>query len=313
MTASYLLRLVCFSLAAFCALNLVSSALLRLFSGPLIRFAGRMRASSAARLLFAARIAPSAAALLIVCALCIPSYLWLEPQSAQEEISGFCIFASALTLATALLSFLRTARAVTASRQFFTDSQRDAERASISGIPVLLIDSPRTTALAGISHPAIVFSRDIWNALRPDQRRAAVLHEQFHEQSRDNLKRLLLLLAPAFVPLAGLEKAWKRFAEWAADDHAVAGDRLRSIALAETLVCVAKIGVSHSHALATSLLGEDLEARIARLLDGTPLAPDARELPWRTLAIAFTPLLALCLRPSTFDLVHRALEKFTHV
>src|SRR5205823_6230938 len=133
----------------------------------------------------------------------------------------------------------------------------------------LVIDAPRTTVSAGLFRPVAIVSRDVVAALSEEQMEAAILHEKSHAKSHDNLKRLAILLAPAVFPLARIEAAWRKFAEWAADDLAVAGDRARSVALAEALVRVARIGRPQQMALATSLLGDNFSARVERLVNGS--------------------------------------------
>src|SRR4029077_12109018 len=95
-----------------------------------------------------------------------------------------------------------------------------------------------------------------------------------HRISRDNLKRLLLMLAPGLIPFVNpwqrLERSWARFTEWAADDMAVVGHPGRSLALASALVRVARAGpYPYPPPLVASLVGSgaDLAARVNRLLD----------------------------------------------
>jgi hypothetical protein len=108
-----------------------------------------------------------------------------------------------------------------------------------------------------------------------------------------------------------------RFAEWAADDDAVAGDSVRSLSLAAALVRVARLGPSpRPSPFVTALLDEsfDLSARVERLL-GT--APSANGSGWTmTMLAASCALLtmafgtAVMLHPETLRSAHRMFEQF---
>jgi len=310
MNLSYVLRLLSLSLASFFLVTAAAGALVACFSGVAIRFAENMPVASAARFLFAMRIAPAALAIFIVAGLCVPSYLWLEPESATEQVGGFCAAAAITMAAFWMHSILRSTRAVLQSNRYLKSCREAGQRTSVAGEAAILIQTPRTTALVGLFHPEIVVSRDVLEALSAEQISAAVLHERSHSVSRDNLKRLAILIAPAIFPLKNVEQAWRRFAEWAADDLAVAGDQRRAIALAEALIRVARMGSAPQTApLTTSLLDEDLSARVDRLLNGNP-PPGAYR--WKPIAAACAVIAAATLRPSTLDLVHRALEKLIH-
>jgi Zn-dependent protease with chaperone function len=164
--------------------------------------------------------------------------------------------------------------------------------------------------------PRLVVSRDVVRALSPGELAAALRHERAHQISRDNLKRLVMLLAPGILPFFRgyevLERAWSKFTEWAADDTAVAGNPLRSLALAAALVRVARLGTSPQPSpLMTSLLGgaQDLSARVNRLLHPAP----QRERTTPILAVSATLLLSASLvtvvfQPSTLQSVHQLLE-----
>ena len=114
----------------------------------------------------------------------------------------------------------------------------------------------------------------------PGQLAAALRHEEAHRISRDNLKRLLLLLAPGLLPglhgFGAIERGWARFSEWAADDDAVAGDAHRSLSLAAALVRVARMGGSAPVSpLTAAFLGDsrEISARVDRLLSPAPPEP----------------------------------------
>jgi len=309
MTASYLVKLACFSLATFFAVNVAAGAVVSLLTSWSIRLAERMRAQTAARFLFAIRMAPAALGVAAVFGLCVPSYLWFEPEVASEQIGALCLAASIAALLIGIRATLRAGHALEKSRAYLASCRAGGSAEVVAGQTALVVSAPRTTALAGVFRPTVVLSRDVLETLSPEQLDAVMSHERSHAVTRDNLKRLALLLAPGVFSLARLEQAWRRYAEWAADDLAVAQNRRRSIALAEALVRVARMGSHNEAPLATSLLGEDLEARVERLLNGES---PRRPLPWKACTAAAVVSTAILLRPSTFDLVHRALETLTH-
>src|SRR5256885_14180799 len=67
-----------------------------------------MRPRSAARFLFAARMLACALGASAVLGLCVPSYLWLEPQASSERVGWACL-TLALVAAAAWLGSLRRA------------------------------------------------------------------------------------------------------------------------------------------------------------------------------------------------------------
>jgi hypothetical protein len=155
--------------------------------------------------------------------------------------------------------------------------------------------------------------------LSRDQLDAALRHEHAHWTSRDNLKRLVLMLAPDMLPFLhgfrNLEQAWARYTERAADDRAVAGDAGLSLSLATALVRVSRLGIApRASALVAPLLAtdDDLPARIQRLLTAAPRA-ETHE-PWMgclfagAAAMLSGALLTVGLQPALLYPVHRLLE-----
>src|SRR5665647_2521347 len=75
-------------------------------------------------------------------------------------------------------------------------------------------------ALVGVFVSRLAISRPVIGALSAAQMAAALRHEEAHLVSHDNLKRLLMLLAPGLLPgfhgFDAIERGWARFTEWAA-------------------------------------------------------------------------------------------------
>src|SRR5215472_769235 len=115
MNAAYLFRLVCLSLASFFLVNGIGGAAAALFSSAAIRIAQTMRPRFAARLLLVVRILPSVLGLAAVLGLCVPSYLWLEPQIASERVGLACLLLAGLAGIVCSRSVVRTVRAVRTS------------------------------------------------------------------------------------------------------------------------------------------------------------------------------------------------------
>jgi hypothetical protein len=162
----------------------------------------------------------------------------------------------------------------------------------------------------------------VLHSLSAEELDLALQHENAHRISRDNLKRLFLLLAPAPIPLLRnfslIEQCWAKFSEWAADDEAVRGDSLRALSLAAALLRVARMGTAPRLSfLHTSLCADDhdLSERVERLLRIQPL-PAKPPRSTRSLAIGsslgIVCAAALLAWPATLSLVHRLLELFVH-
>jgi beta-lactamase regulating signal transducer with metallopeptidase domain len=172
--------------------------------------------------------------------------------------------------------------------------------------------------LAGVFRPRMVISRNVVSALPAEQLSAVVRHERAHGISRDNLKRLMILLAPGILPFGSgfrnLERAWAKMSEWAADDGAAGGKTQRSLSLAAALVRVARLGSGVSAPLATSLMAEgaDLSERVDRLL--RPACRTARRGHREPILTASAGLLlagaliAVIAHPVTLHSAHECLE-----
>lgn len=290
MTLPYLVRLVCLSLACFCAVNLAATFAVRAFSQRMIRRAASMDSRRAALTLLFWRLFPAAFALACVIGLCVPSYLWFEPHAANEGIGVACITGATIGAAMFVVSLSRGVRAGAQSLRY--------------SLPRV----GRVVALVGILKPRVIISADVAAVLTAGELDAALRHENAHRASHDNLKHLLILLSPGFL-LQDVERAWKQFCEWAADDHAVAGDPNRAADLASALVAVARLRPATMPVLSTTLLADDavLSARVDRLLADRPATPErSRRFLILTLAAmaVVTPFM-----PVALAWVHQVLER----
>jgi Zn-dependent protease with chaperone function len=323
MTGSYLFRLLCLCLASFFLVHLALAAALSLLAPAAIRLSERFRPQPAARLLLLLRLAPAGFSLLMVAGLLAPSYLWLEPRSTVEPIGWVCLAAAALGAAVWSLSIARALRAAGRSLHHIRHCLRTARKTYLRGetAPVWLMEDPAPLVmLTGVLRSRLVISRRVVSALSVDQLAAVLRHERAHSRSRDNFKRLLVLLAPGMLPFfrgfSRLEHSWARVAEWAADDFAVAGDSHRSLTLAAALVRVARLGAAPAPpVLVTSLMpnGVDLSARVDRLLHFVPPAAKpgrvARLLSSGSGVLLAVSVIALMVQPVTLHAAHEFLEE----
>jgi Zn-dependent protease with chaperone function len=324
MIAPYLLRLLCLCLAAFFVIHSVVGVVVAATGPAAVRAARRMRARLAGRFLLALRLLPSALALFVVTGLCVPSYLWLEPETNAEEVGAGCLAAAILAAALWTLSTARGLRAAARSARYARESERLGRLSTLPGsrLPVWILDVPAPLlSLVGVFVSRLAISRPVIGALSAAQMAAALRHEEAHRASHDNLKRLFMLLAPGLLPgfhgFDAIERGWARFTEWAADDDAVAGDAHRSLSLAAALVRIARLGgTPPASPLSASFLGDsrEISARVDRLLSPAPAAP-VRPRNGAVVA-AGVALAAVCaagmLHPATLQSVHRIIEQLIH-
>jgi Zn-dependent protease with chaperone function len=318
----YLARLACLCLAAFFLAHVALGVMVSALTPWALRLAKRMSPGTAGRFLLAMRLLPAGFAVFLVAGLCAPSYLWLEPEAAAEPTGLPCLAAALMGLAVWGLSGVSAARALVRSLRHIRQCRRVSREMRLPGerSAAWVIDGAAPCVmLAGIVRARLVISRGVVAALSAEQLSAVIRHERAHGHSRDNFKRLLVLLAPGLLPFVdgfrSLERAWARTAEWAADDRARAGNARRALSLAEALVRVARLGSRPPvPVLATSLLadGHDLSERVDRLL--RPTAPSARPSRRQPILAASAALLlasalaAVMIHPATLYSAHEFLE-----
>jgi len=326
MNLPYTMRLLCLCCASFFLIHMALALAARLGAGTAVRLAEHMKPHAAARLLFGLRILPLVLTLIAVLAFCIPSYLWLEPEATGEKVGLLCVLMALLGISLWVPALKRVIGAVRGTNRYLNECERRGRKITVPGetSPALLVgDKVPVLAVAGVFRPRLLISRRVLRELSPEQRETALRHEHAHRTSGDNFKRLLILLAPDAVPFVstfgGVERAWSKFTEWAADDEATAGDPERALSLASALVRVAKMGARpRSNVLSCSLVGgsQELSERVDRLLRPQP-KPDKPvkevvRLLGSAAALALSAIAVITVWPSSLSLVHQALERLVH-
>jgi hypothetical protein len=312
MIVSYGLRLLCACLACLFLAQAVATVALCFLWQASARVARRMPAAGAARLILIMRLLPTAIALGSVAMLCIPSYLQFEPDSKSEEVGLLCLALALLGFSMCVVSVRRAMKAVIPSAR-----QRRACAPGISHELMCVVEaSAPLCALSGILRPRLLISRAVLEALSAEELAVAIKHERAHLRSLDNLKRLMLLLAPRLPGTIALEREWARFSEFAADDEAGGGNAERSLALASALVRVARLGTAPAPTIAATLIGnqQDLAERVERLLTVTGSRVQNRidRAAW-WIAATLTVSAAACLISSTpLYGVHTLIEALMH-
>jgi beta-lactamase regulating signal transducer with metallopeptidase domain len=273
MTPSYLSRLLLLSSASFFVVLILAAAVMAWIAPAAIRRVATVGPRRAAQWLLTLRLLPAALSAMAVAGLCVPSYLRFEPHISNEEAGVVALTAAILGAAICVLAIYRASSAMLRSALYLRRSSRESV---VNGEKLWIVRDGAGLALAGILRPRLLISEGAVAGLSSDELAVALRHEHSHRDSRDNLRRLLIQLAPAVFPgLRKLEQAWVQCAEWAADDWATEGDRERSAALASALVRIARLQSNTLQsnraipALVTSLVAvdEDLKQRVDRLLD----------------------------------------------
>jgi hypothetical protein len=270
MILSYDCRLACLALFGVGLMQWLFASLLRLLS-PVSRPAvEKLRARWMERIGFVEAVASHLAAFALVFGILVPQYIRNEVNLSQERVGLACI-------AVALGVAVRYAYALARAIGLIWISRQQGKTLIVGSLyekSFFFSPNPGSLlAVAGFLSPKIILSRSLLGSepLSPDALEIALAHEQAHLRQFDNLK--LLILSSLSLPYGSASQLnrWRRAAEIAADEDAVAGCRPRAILLAETLLRAARATRRASQAtLGLGLLPheEDLVERIHRLLDG---------------------------------------------
>jgi len=264
----FILRGIAVSLAFFVSLYCVLSlAVACAWKGA--TFVRNASPRSYANLLFTLRVFPLVASAFIVLAFAVPSFLWLEPRSVDEDLGvvpvvlgigclllfadgGFRVMTAQARTSRVISNWLRGANTVDVGASAPTFQ-------SNTNIPPL--------TLAGVCKPKLLVSEFTMAVLDQDELHIAVKHEVAHMRSLDNLKKLLFRFS-LFPGMAKLEHAWQEAAEIAADDAAVSSFR-EALDLAAALIKLSRLVPMQTAPVITMGLVQctgSVSARVARLL-----------------------------------------------
>jgi Zn-dependent protease with chaperone function len=273
-------------------------------------FARRMR-QWPANSLFAVRTMPLMASVSVTLGIIVPSFLLLEPRSAEESLGPVLVTLGLCCLSLLVWGFSRAVIAQVKTSQALAAWLNGASRIDLNTqVPVFRTDrdSP-PVAVSGVWRPRILVSEAALAILTPAELRTALRHETAHVRYLDNLRKLVFRFS-AFPGMASLEAAWSEAAEMAADDAAV--DSVRdALDLAAALIKLSLLGpIRVSVDLTTALLSDSLPLRLNRLFawDKKRNAENRSNRGLRTLLLLSTSICLLSAYPDLLVHVHSVTE-----
>jgi beta-lactamase regulating signal transducer with metallopeptidase domain len=283
MLLSYSLRLLCLTLLGIGCTQAIFELAFWLASPRLLKMLSGAGARRQEQILFGGQITTHALAFLLTVLLLVPRYVAAETNLFAERVGYLSLTAAGLFLSRYLYSlkhglsmWWRAAQLQRACRHTNTIDGVWIARQPEKSIP----GSYPPLALVGLLRPRILIAETALeiSKLSAEALSIALDHERAHLRHRDNWKLFALACLPRLglhtIARPGCLRLWQRYNDWAADDDAVKGSRLRALTLAESLVACAKsIPVDRPDLLFTGFATheDELSARIDRLLGfGTP-------------------------------------------
>jgi beta-lactamase regulating signal transducer with metallopeptidase domain len=310
----FVVRGIAVCLSVFSLVYLTLSSSMWVLQQRILTYGQRLRPHRAADLQFGLRMLPLTAASVITLGFAAPSFLQLEPRAINEPLGaiplGLAMFGFVLIVVgvgSAVRALKRASHAVSRWRE-------GAEVQSSGSVLLLRVvhELPSPVA-AGVFRPRVLVSREIESVLTPKELQIALQHELAHVRRRDNLKKLLLLLA-VFPGMRELEASWREASEIAADDAAVS-NASQALDLAAALIKLSRVAPLQPPAELTTALthspAESVNARVERLLawNGGPPSPVHGVTSWYSVATAMLGLLAIAMTYSQLlAFVHAATE-----
>jgi Zn-dependent protease with chaperone function len=266
-------RILIVGLATFGVLGLAATLVVPLVTGSWINGSAAQRAARLAGL----RLLPTTVAG-VGCAVVTAAFVAFEPRWAGENVSTTVQLAAAFAGLLLVTSLWRALWLVHETRRTTQTWLRNARPVTLTGIsaPALVVESDfPVVSVVGLRRPRLVIARAVLDSCSEEELRAILAHEQGHIDRRDNLRRLLLSIAPDilnWLPVSGrMFAAWCDAAEEAADDDADRAGEGGRVRLASALLKVARLAPAASVATpmpASALYrGENIERRVRRLLE----------------------------------------------
>jgi Zn-dependent protease with chaperone function len=268
--------------------------------------------------LFRWRLVPTVGA----CALSLAgtiAFARYEPRAGLERTGFLLLWLAAMGGAVVASAVVKLAAGHVVTRRALRAWMTSAASTTLPGVSVpLSVVASRfpIVAVAGTLRPRLIIARSVLDACLPDELRAIVAHEQWHLQRRDNARRAALAALPdllAWLPFSKrAARQWSEATERAADAAAAQSLPAGHVHLASALLRVARLVPPHEAPAVlpvTALYrGENIEARVRRILDDATAPPRAR--PAAELLIAAALWVGVCLLAlhPIHELVERAVS-----
>jgi hypothetical protein len=305
MQLSYSLRLICLVFFSIGLIQLLLTALLRLLSPMLEHLISASRARSQERFRFALAAAPYFIAICVAVSIAGTNYLLHENNMGSEYVGWACIAGAVMVCIRYGIVAARSGRHVYAMHTHSTTAlNQQLSGAHHVAPPLAVIGLFRARIAASPS----VLKGEIFSKA---SLAVALAHEDSHLRNWDNLKLLLLSSLSRNGNQSDAVQKWRRAAEKAADDDAVAGSRSRAILLAEALTAAARFASSTAPgSFAMELLPYEceLEERVNRLLDQKPEAEAVRASSVVAISLLLLGVAAITLIPASHEFAELVLH-----
>lgn len=237
-----------------------------------------MSSYNAAALLIWLRFFPMALSLFFLAAFVVPSFLAYEPRTTIEPLSFTLLALAGVTAVGLSGSISRCISALLQSRRIMLHWLSDSRllpQSNFAADVYLSRTAPPVIAAMGLVRTRIFVSHSVVASLSTEELQAALAHEAVHARNCDIAKKMLLQLAPTFLPgidlLRPVSDQWARTCELLADEQSVAAHPQHTLHLAAALVKVVRlVQDSHLPTLSAALAHSDeplLTHRIRRLVE----------------------------------------------
>lgn len=265
------------------------------------QYFGELSSVALAQSLYLLRVTPLVIAAVVALLYELPSFLRFEPTGVREGLSPVPMTLSAVVVLAASVAAWRMREACRRTDELCIGIAGDAAYANG---PLF--------AVAGAIQQRVLISQKVSGLLEQEEISRALAHESAHVQSRDNLRKLMLLACP-FPGMQSLEHTWAEAAEFAADERAV-NSRREALALASAIVKVASVNVQvlDRDLLVTNFVGSSAST-VRRVQKLTSWQPRAAFNPTFKLAASVTAIGAIAVASFSYPAVLYSLHLLTEI